>query len=98
MPEPRALDFELVIEKLKSHKSPGIDPTTAELINPLNADLNPICHLLALLGAHHILHVNRIMVKAGHRKIRYEIHKLIVSIWNKKNYLQSRRRQFYTYV
>jgi hypothetical protein len=32
--------------------------------NPLNADLNPICHLLALLGAHHILHISRIMVKA----------------------------------
>jgi len=29
-------------------------------INPLNAELNPICHLLALLGAHHILHVSRI--------------------------------------
>ena len=29
-------------------------------INPLNADLNPIFHLLALLGAHHILHVSRI--------------------------------------
>jgi len=27
--------------------------------NPLNAELNPICHLLALLGAHHILHVSR---------------------------------------
>ena len=27
-------------------------------INPLNAKLNPICHLLALLGAHHILHVS----------------------------------------
>jgi len=33
------------------------------LINPLNAELNPICHLLALLGAHHILHVSRISVK-----------------------------------
>jgi len=33
------------------------------LINPLNAELNPICHLLALLGAHHILHVSRIKVK-----------------------------------
>ena len=33
------------------------------VINPLNADLNPICHLLALLGAHHILHVSRIRVK-----------------------------------
>jgi len=31
-------------------------------INPLNAELNPICHLLALIGAHHILHVSRIRV------------------------------------
>jgi hypothetical protein len=30
--------------------------------NPLSAELNPICHLLALLGAHHILHVSRIRV------------------------------------
>jgi hypothetical protein len=30
--------------------------------NPINADLNPICHLLALLGARHILHVSRIRV------------------------------------
>jgi len=28
----------------------------------LNAELNPICHLLALLEAHHILHVSRIRV------------------------------------
>jgi hypothetical protein len=33
------------------------------LINPLNAELNPICHLLASLEAHHILHVSRIRVK-----------------------------------
>jgi hypothetical protein len=32
------------------------------LINPLNAELNPICYLLALLGAHHFLHVSRIRV------------------------------------
>jgi hypothetical protein len=31
--------------------------------NALNAELNPICHFLALLGAHHILHVSRIRVK-----------------------------------
>jgi len=34
----------------------------ANLINPLNTELNPICLLLALLGAHHILHVSRIGV------------------------------------
>jgi len=32
-------------------------------INTLNAELNPICHLLRVLGAHHILHVSRIRVK-----------------------------------
>jgi len=33
-------------------------------LNPLNAKLNPICYLLALLGAHHFLHVSRIRVKS----------------------------------
>ena len=28
------------------------------IFNPLNIELNPICHLLALLGAHYILHIN----------------------------------------
>jgi len=32
------------------------------LFNPLNAELNPICHLLALL-AHRILHVSSVRVK-----------------------------------
>jgi len=32
-------------------------------ISPLNAELNPICHLLALLEARHIPHVSRIRVK-----------------------------------
>ena len=36
----------------------------AQTINPLNAELNPTCYLLALLGAHHFLHVSRIRVKA----------------------------------
>jgi len=31
--------------------------------NPLNAELNPICCLLALLGAHHFLHISRIRIK-----------------------------------
>ena len=34
------------------------------LFNSLNAELNPICYLLALLGAHHLLHVSRIRVKS----------------------------------
>jgi len=29
----------------------------------LNTELNPICHLLALLETHYILHVSRIRVK-----------------------------------
>jgi hypothetical protein len=31
-------------------------------LNPLNSELNPICHLLALVGAHPIFQVNRIRV------------------------------------
>jgi hypothetical protein len=54
VPEPNVLEVELAIEKLKSHKSPGIDQIPAELI------------------------------KAGGRKIRCVIHKLIISIWNKE--------------
>jgi hypothetical protein len=34
------------------------------IINPLNAELNPICYLLALLGAHHFLYVSGIRVKS----------------------------------
>jgi len=33
-------------------------------LNPLNPELNPICYLLALLGAHLFLHVSRIRVKS----------------------------------
>jgi len=36
---------------------------TYHQVNPLNPELNPICYLLALLGAHHFLHVSRIRVK-----------------------------------
>jgi len=37
------------------------------LINPLNAELDPTCHLLALLGSHHILHVSKIRVNVIRR-------------------------------
>ena len=63
MPEPSAFEVELAIEKLKSHKSPGIDQIPAEFI------------------------------KAGGRTIRCEIHKLIISIGIRRNYLRSGRSQ-----
>ena len=34
-----------------------------KVLGPLKPELNPICYLLALLGAHHFLHVSRIRVK-----------------------------------
>jgi len=39
-------------------------------LNPSNAELNPICPLVALFGSHHILHVSRIRVK------RYDVMKI----------------------
>jgi transposase len=42
-------------------------------INPLSPELNPICYLLALLGAHHFLHVSRIRVNSGWISMKLEI-------------------------
>jgi hypothetical protein len=42
-------------------------------INPLNAELNPMCCLLALLGAHHFLHVRKIRVKRIFNKLNRRV-------------------------
>jgi len=47
--------------------------TLPTMFNPLNAELNPICHLLALLGGHHILHVSRISVNTRHWIFRLDL-------------------------
>ena len=47
-------------------RSPDITPLDFFLwgyVNPLNPELNLICYFLALLGAHHFLHVSKIRVK-----------------------------------
>jgi len=38
-------------------------------INPLNAELNPICHLLALFGARRIFHVSDVRVNTDMRHL-----------------------------
>jgi len=48
-----------MLDQLASHYQPLC---SYGHFSPLNAELNPICHLQALLGAHHILHVSRIRV------------------------------------
>ena len=45
------------------HTKIWLSITIYSCINPLNVELNPICHLVALLGAHRILHVSSIRVK-----------------------------------
>ena len=57
------------------------------MFNALNAELNPICHLLALLGAHRILHVSRIRVKCdGTRaETRFRLSEKRTSLFNPLN-------------
>ena len=43
------------------------------MFNPLNAKLNPICHFLVLLGAHHILHLSRIRLGWISRRWRMDL-------------------------
>jgi hypothetical protein len=47
------------------------------MINPLNAELNPICHLLPLLGAHNILHVSRLRVNKGKEEYSKKYFKIL---------------------
>jgi hypothetical protein len=49
--------LDAVVVSVSSARSDG------DVVNPLNAELNPICYLLELLGAHPILHVSWIRVK-----------------------------------
>jgi hypothetical protein len=46
VPEPSALEVELAIEKLKSHKSPGIDQIPAELIKAWGRTIHCVIHKL----------------------------------------------------
>jgi len=38
--------------------------------NPVKAELNPICNLLALLGAHHIFHISGLRVNQKQKLIQ----------------------------
>jgi hypothetical protein len=48
VPEPSALEVELAIEKLKSHKSPGIDQIPAELIKAGGRTIHCAIHKLII--------------------------------------------------
>jgi len=61
-----------LIYVIKSTNCTYIGYVSPYIINP-NAKLNPICHLLALLGAHPILHVSSIRVNYQHVYIAISI-------------------------
>ena len=48
VPEPRVLEFELAIEKLKSHKSPGIEQIPAEMIKAGGGTIRCAIHKLII--------------------------------------------------
>jgi hypothetical protein len=69
----------------------------AEARLPSNAELNPICHLLALLGAHHILHVSRIMINRRdefHSHVSVNLYGVLVLLEAHVGDLRSARGEF----
>ena len=58
------------------------------MFNPLNPELNPIFHLLALLRAHHILHVSGLRVKTIEGAAGCEI-RSVIRFLNARNVLPS---------
>jgi len=53
----------MITSHLNNLSLPQVAKTEISVFNPLNAELNPICYLLALLGVY-FLHVSRIRVKS----------------------------------
>jgi transposase len=56
-------DAQLIIHFAEENDSYRQHTAGDRFVNPLKPELNSICYLLALLGAHHFLHVSRIRVK-----------------------------------
>jgi hypothetical protein len=58
------------------------------VLNPLNAELNPIRHLLALAGAHHFVDVSRIRVhcveRIGALKLKRKVLEWETEGWRRK--------------
>jgi hypothetical protein len=57
-------------QKLKPPRNYTQLPVWSLVVNPLNTKINPICHLLALLGVHHIFRVSGLRVKVRIGTIR----------------------------
>ena len=57
------LAVHIVTAGLQSNKECTHRQFREHVFHPLSSELNAICHLLALLAAHHILHFSRIRVK-----------------------------------
>jgi hypothetical protein len=67
-------------------------------INTLKTQLNPICHLLALLGAHPILHVSRIRVNKNVRQgyvFSFEGCEALNAEGSRRDYNVHRKRSFH---
>ena len=60
--------FHLLLLRMKNVSDKDFREKHTIYISPLNAELNPICHLLALVGAHHIFHVSRVRVNKVFQK------------------------------
>jgi hypothetical protein len=78
-------------EHLHIQKKTIISPIVYVLwhINPLHAKLNPICHLLALLGAHRIFHVSRVRVKPY---FKATTRGNVLTRWRKRYFYLTKRR------
>jgi hypothetical protein len=49
-------------------------------VNYLKAEINPICHLLTLLGAHHIFYVSGLRVKERKRNAEEQANGQLVKV------------------
>ena len=63
-------------------------------ISPLNAELNPIRHLLALVGARHIVHVSRIRVNNTQKANKIVVNIFFTQLGPKRTKCAENRAKF----
>jgi hypothetical protein len=86
---------EVPLHAMKAYR--GIRSIAPLIFNPLNAELNPIFHLLALLGARPIFHFSRIRVNHGTSftpRPHYSRRKARYSLYRRRGEPQGRSRCF----
>jgi hypothetical protein len=68
------------------------------IFNPLNNEINPICYMLKILGAHHILHAGVVSVNNLPSQDNHYVRSAVSATVYKKQTVQTQTPQYSNYI